>query len=109
MSSWRRSASWHRKRASLVCGWPYGGPHIPVTQAAGKLRCDQVSVQPGTHSIPLPDIAAGEELLAVFLARGQRRTLSGEGIRRITAIDHGRLRLPPDLDGPHTVLFFLSS
>src|SRR6266404_2771569 len=98
-----------RMDLTLGSGWPYGGPHIPVTQAAGKLRCEQVSVQPGTHSIPLPDISSGEELLAVFLARGERRSLSGEGIRRIATIDHGRLRLPPDLDGPHTVLFFRSS
>ena len=97
-----------RMDLTLASGWPYGGPHIPVTQAAGKLRCEQVSVQPRTLSIPLPDISAGEELLAVFLARGDRRSLSGEGIRKITTIDRGRLRLPPDLDGPHTVLFFLS-
>src|SRR3984893_9450123 len=98
-----------RMDLTLCSGWPYGGPHIPVTQAAGKLRFERVSIQPGTHSIPLPDIAAGEELLAIFLARGEPRSFSREGIRKITAIDHGRLRLPPDLDGPHTVLFFISS
>src|SRR5215472_18688469 len=29
---------------TLGSGWPFGGPHIPVTQAAGKLRVVEVSV-----------------------------------------------------------------
>ena len=27
-----------RVDVTLGSGWPFGGPHIPVTQAAGKLR-----------------------------------------------------------------------
>ena len=27
-----------RMDLTLGSGWPYGGPHIPITQAAGSLR-----------------------------------------------------------------------
>src|ERR1035437_6367590 len=32
---------------TLGSGWPFGGPHIPVTQAAGMLRWDRVPVPSG--------------------------------------------------------------
>src|SRR5436189_1842070 len=61
---------------TLGSGWPYGGPHIPVTEAAGKLRCDRVVVPANTSSMPLPDLENGEKLIAAFLARGDARTFS---------------------------------
>jgi hypothetical protein len=53
---------------TLGSGWPFGGPHIPVTQAAGELRVETIPVPPGTDSVPVPDIATGEQLIAAFLA-----------------------------------------
>lgn len=41
---------------TLGSGWPYGGPHIPVTEAAGKLRIE--------HSAPT--LEDGEKLIAAF-------------------------------------------
>src|SRR5579863_2567345 len=32
---------------TLCSGWPFGGPHIPVTEAAGKLRVQAVPVAAG--------------------------------------------------------------
>src|ERR1035437_5837437 len=32
---------------TLGSGWPFGGPHIPVTQSAGSLRVDAVSARAG--------------------------------------------------------------
>src|SRR6202034_151976 len=29
-----------RMDVTLGSGWPFGGPHTPVTEAAGALRCD---------------------------------------------------------------------
>src|SRR5260370_8099499 len=85
---------------TLGSGWPFGGPHIPVTQAAGRLRVERVTVAANTIAIPIPYIAQGEKLIAAFLARGNRR---------ITAIDHGLLRVPHDVDGAQVVLFFIPS
>src|SRR5579864_4271691 len=98
-----------RMDVTLGSGWPFGGPHTPVTEAAGKLRCDRVPVAPGESSAPMPDIAAGEKLLAVFLAEGDRKQFSPNNLRRIDDIERGRLRLPPGLTGPHVLLVFIGS
>jgi len=51
---------------TLGSGWPFGGPHIPVTQAAGELRIELSAVPEGANSIPVPSLEAGERLLVVF-------------------------------------------
>jgi hypothetical protein len=89
-----------RMDLTLGSGWPFGGPHIPVTQAAGRLRVERVTVAPGTIAIPIPYVAQGEKLIAAFLARDNRR---------ITDIDHGLLHVPHDVDGAQVVIFFIAS
>ncbi|MFZ0747338.1 MAG: glycosyl hydrolase [Terracidiphilus sp.] len=56
-----------RVDVTLGSGWPLGGPHIPVTEAAGLLRVERHIVDPGTASAAVPSIEAGEELLSAFL------------------------------------------
>jgi hypothetical protein len=98
-----------RMDVTLGSGWPFGGPHTPVTEAAGRLRCDYVAVAPGESSAPMPDITSGEKRLAVFLAEGDRKQFSPTNLRRLDDIERGRLRLPPGLTGPHVLLFFIAS
>lgn len=98
-----------RMDLTLGSGWPYGGPHIPITEAAGKLRCDRVSVPPHSRRIPIPDITTGEKLLAVFLAQGDLRNFAAENARELSGIRDGWVSLPADLSGPHVLLFFVSS
>jgi hypothetical protein len=98
-----------RMDVTLGSGWPFGGPHIPITEAAGHLRCDRVPVPPGERSVAMPDIGAGEKLLATFLARGDDKHFEAQGIERLSDVAHGRLRLPGGLTGPHVVLFFIAS
>ena len=43
---------------TLGSGWPYGGPHIPVTLASGRLRIQ--------HSETEPAMENGEKLIAAF-------------------------------------------
>ncbi|WP_251106326.1 glycosyl hydrolase [Alloacidobacterium dinghuense] len=50
-----------RVSITLGSGWPYGGPHVPVTQAAGKLRL---------ATAPLP---AGADRVALLLSKMARR------------------------------------
>jgi len=47
---------------TLCSGWPYGGPHIPIAQAAGRLRV----VRGATPPVLAPD----ESLVASFPDRG---------------------------------------
>lgn len=56
---------------TLGSGWPFGGPHIPITEAAGKLRCDRVNVSSDATSIAMPNIGPGESFLAAFVDGAQ--------------------------------------
>jgi hypothetical protein len=94
---------------TLGSGWPYGGPHVPVSEASGRLRCDRVAIPPDAHSIALPSLENGEKVIAAFLARGDTRRFSADGLRRIADIESGRLQLPRDLSGSHVILFFIAS
>lgn len=89
-----------RMDLTLGSGWPYGGPSVPITEAAGTLRSERVKVQPGMRRIPLPNIMPGDKLLAVFLA---------DGWRELTDIHDGAVWLPDGLQGAQEVLFFTSS
>ena len=96
---------------TLTSGWPFGGPHIPITQAAGKLRVETVAIAPGVHSIPIPDIGSGENLLAIFLAPGLASAPDHKRAKQIpiSEIAEGRLRLTPELNEQSNALFFISS
>jgi len=54
---------------TLGSGWPYGGPTVPISQAAGRLRVERVNVAKQAQRIALPGVGAGEKLLAVFARR----------------------------------------
>ncbi len=94
---------------TLTSGWPFGGPHTPITLASGRLRVDHVPVPANAATVPLPAVAEGEKFIAAFLARGDRRQFSAEGIRRLTEIDNGAVRVPAEAGEGRVVLFFISS
>src|SRR3569833_2825072 len=58
-----------RVDVTLGTGWPFGGPHIPVTQAAGELRVESAPVQDGETSVAKPALEAGEKLIGAFVSR----------------------------------------
>jgi hypothetical protein len=84
---------------TLGSGWPYGGPMVPINQAAGRLRVERAKVTANQRRVPLPNITAGEKLLAVFL----------DNSREITEISDGAARVPAGLEGQHEVTFFIAS
>jgi hypothetical protein len=94
---------------TLTSGWPFGGPHTPITLASGRLRVDHVPVSPNATSVPLPAVAEGEKFIAAFLARGDRRQFSAEGIRRIMEVDNSGVHVPAEAGEGRVVLFFISS
>ncbi len=79
---------------TLGSGWPYGGPHIPATLAAGRLRWERARAQ-GTR-VPVPSMSDGEKLVAVFA--GDREVATPQ-------IKDGILTLPSASE----VSFFISS
>jgi hypothetical protein len=95
---------------TLGSGWPFGGPHIPVTQAAGMLRCDRVPVPPGASSVSMPYLENGEKLLAVFVARGDAKQFAPTGIRQIRIFKGDWQPVGGASEGePRVALFFISS
>lgn len=51
---------------TLASGWPYGGPHVTVGEAAARLRQDVIDVPAGATSFALPAVMNGEKLIAAF-------------------------------------------
>lgn len=94
---------------TLGSGWPYGGPQVPITQAAGRLRVERVALAAGSRRVAVPDLGAGETLLAVFLARREGDAIVPGSVRELDAAAGGVVHLPAGIEGPHEVLFFISS
>jgi hypothetical protein len=97
-----------RTNLTLGSGWPYGGPHVPVTEAAGKLRFVVNAVPKGASSVPVPSIHNGEKLLATFIAAGTPSHYDAEHATQVTEIRNYRLTVPVATD-QHVALFFISS
>lgn len=91
-----------RMDLTLGSGWPYGGPQIPVSDAAGKLRIVRTRVPEGARRLPLPNIGTGEKFLAAFLFRDRETS-------ELADIKDGVANLPAGLNGVHEALFFISS
>ena len=86
-----------RMDLTLGSGWPFGGPHIPITEAAGKLRVERlVHIPAETTSVAVPKIGEGEKFLAAFLPKGGGRLTEEAGSVKVPA-------------GTDQVVFFIAS
>ncbi|HWP42424.1 MAG TPA: glycosyl hydrolase, partial [Blastocatellia bacterium] len=74
---------------TLGSGWPYGGPHVPVSQAAGRLRVERVKVEGQSRRVKAPHIGEGERLIAAFAARSSGETIEPESLKEISGIVDG--------------------
>ncbi len=93
---------------TLGSGWPYGGPQVKVADAAGKLRVERVTVPAGSARVAVPDIRAGERLIAAFLST-RAPADRVDDLREVRDIAGGVLRLDDRAPGRREVLFFISS
>jgi len=94
---------------TLGSGWPFGGPEIPVTQAAGELRVELKPIPAGSDSIAVPDIGTGERLIAAFLAPVKDGTPSLPDARQVSTVANARVEISPPLPGAQDAIFFISS
>ena len=94
---------------TLGSGWPFGGPHIPITKAAGELRVEVIPVPLGTGSIAVPDVEAGEQLIAAFMAPARDGQPLLRDAKQVSAIVNGRLQISPPPEVVNDVIFFISS
>ena len=72
------------------------------------LRSERVKIEAGSGRVAVPNISAGEKLIAVFLVQSRGQSIAAESIREIADIKDGVVQLPAGLD-PYEVLFFISS
>ncbi|MDL2356178.1 MAG: glycosyl hydrolase, partial [Pseudomonadota bacterium] len=70
---------------TLASGWPYGGPHVPVTEAAGRLRVAVGELPAGAAVAVAPSIMSGEKLLATFVGAGSAAKYDATGLKRVDA------------------------
>ncbi len=94
---------------TLGSGWPFGGPHIPVTQAAGALRVESVPVPAGSTSVAVPPLEAGEKLMATFVVPASTANLDMKQASPLPIPSGPRLDLPAGSVSGLRVLFFISS
>jgi hypothetical protein len=71
-----------RMDLTLGSGWPYGGPHIPVSKASGRLRVERVPISENSKDVPSPHMEDGDTLVA---------------------------RMDTGVDSPRLALFFIAS
>jgi hypothetical protein len=94
---------------TLGSGWPFGGPHIPVTQAAGALRVEADPIARASTSIAVPPLEAGETLMAAFLTPVSGSDLDLKDAKPLPIPSGARLDVPADTGSDRRVLFFISS
>ncbi len=94
---------------TLASGWPYGGPSVPIDQAAGRLRVVAVDVPQNVGSIAVPSLENGEALLAVFIGEGTAESYAASSLHPISfQAQHGRLSVPP-APTARVVVFYIAS
>ena len=99
-----------RASITLASGWPYGGPHTPVTEAAAQLRMVQTAVPSGSGSVAIPALGHGESLLGVFLAGADWQKNNTAKLLPLPLKDQPRMLLPPGADRSGDILlWFISS
>jgi hypothetical protein len=94
---------------TLGSGWPFGGPHIPVTQAAGELRVETVPVQVGVSSAAVPPLEVGEKVLAAFLVPTADSGADLRHAKLLPSPSGARIDLTGSSTSKQEVIFFISS
>jgi len=89
-------------------GWPFGGAQVKIADAAGKLRIERAVVAAGATRVAVPDIRAGERLVAMFLSPRAPADQVGD-LREIRDIADGIARVGAAVPENREALFFISS
>jgi hypothetical protein len=96
---------------TLASGWPYGGPNVPVTESAGRLRLAVAELAPGATSVALPAIMSGESLLAAFVGEGNPQQYDATALKMTelpAAAGPGRAVVAP-ASTPRVMAFYIAS
>ncbi|MGV7206391.1 glycosyl hydrolase [Oxalobacteraceae bacterium A2-2] len=94
---------------TLASGWPYGGPNVPVTEAASRMRVVPVALPAGADSVALPSIGSGEKLVATFVGAGDAKQYDATKLQ-ITEplLANGRAKIAA-AGGARVAVFYIAS
>jgi hypothetical protein len=73
-------ASGMRMDVTLGSGWPFGGPHVPITEAAAEIRRMELPVPSGAATINLPFMEPGERAVALLLDESRLPLAKGAAV-----------------------------
>jgi hypothetical protein len=97
-----------RMDMTLASGWPYGGAHVPIDEAAAKLRVATVDVPGGERSVAIPVLDGGEMLVAAFVGDGSAKDWQPKGLQLVSAAPQdGHLQIEPAAKARVLVLFIM--
>ncbi|WP_338763797.1 glycosyl hydrolase [Massilia sp. METH4] len=95
---------------TLGSGWPFGGPHIGIADAIGKMRVAAVEVPAGAASYPVPSVTEGEKIEAVFIGAGTPKEYDATGLKPFEekAAGNGRAGVRPAAE-PRVAVYYIAS
>jgi hypothetical protein len=95
---------------TLASGWPYGGPHVGVTEAASRLRMASADLPAGSTSYALPAVMSGEKLVATFVGAGSGKNVDATKLQLVETarVTNGRASIQP-VDSDRVVVFYVAS
>lgn len=97
-----------RVDVTLGSGWPFGGPHVSVTQAASEILMYKMPLAARETSVPTPRVGPGEKLLGVFIGDGSADSIQTSTLKALPLTSAPRLQVDA-AKGERTVLFFVQS
>jgi hypothetical protein len=99
-----------RVDVTLGSGWPFGGPHIGITDAVGKMRVVPVEVPAGATDYPAPVVAEGERIEAVFAGGGTASDYDATRLQPLTLAEARNGRASVAAAGaPRVVVYYIAS
>jgi hypothetical protein len=95
---------------TLASGWPYGGPHVSVLDAASRLRMASAELPAGSISYALPAVMNGEKLVATFVGAGSGKNVDATQLQLIepASIVNGRAAIQAS-SVDRVVVFYVAS
>ncbi|MBO9624288.1 MAG: hypothetical protein J7500_16385 [Sphingomonas sp.] len=87
-------------------GWPFGGPHVPVTQAAANIRMVRVPVPAGATDLAVPGTGPGESLISAMI--GPVTAAPGAARPLVPLTIDGRRTVVQPSDQPREALIFVA-
>jgi hypothetical protein len=94
---------------TLSSGWPYGGPHVAVSESASRLRVARIAVPAGALDAELPVIMSGEKLIASFIGAGDKTHVDATALKQFApAAQNGRTSVAPSAQARMAVYYIAS-